>query len=398
MALGPDHFNLTIDIDRLFVFQGDDIDALTGGPASEPYLWVFIVKIDGEGLRQQGNFLVGEPVFRFPAGSHGNIGGSIQHGTRRIPDTIGRHVLSLQPIPISVAGQQLGRIPGVILAAAVLMEENLTPNSAVEEGRKSVANLIRTTVNSTIASMGLAGLAADAAAEVATDASNGITTSLAQAAQRTIERRLRPIQDLFTVAAPANTAVTILQKLDIGGFIGSAIDADKPMGVWNRLFTQGELAATTQSAPFAPAGNRIEFTGRMFNMPEWAFNLHGSAWAHRKFVRRALPDARRLQVSCSYKRLVMAGPPRIAGIGGTEGGNFWAMGRQEAAIAINEGRREFFVRAPDGSETKVHAVQGGFEHGRPWFFLQTSADQFEENNLGKLPNCPSGGDQLEIWF
>jgi hypothetical protein len=45
----------------------------------------------------------------------------------------------------------------------------------------------------------------------------------------------------------------------------------------------------------------------------------------------------------------------------------------------------------------VHAVQGGFENGRPWHFLQTSADQHTENNLKDLPNC-AGGLYREEWY
>ena len=64
---------------------------------------------------------------------------------------------------------------------------------------------------------------------------------------------------------------------------------------------------------------------------------------------------------------------------------------------INRGDKEFFTRASDGSEVKVHAVQGGFENGRPWYFLQTSADQNTENNLKDLPNC-AGGLYREEWY
>ena len=52
-----------------------------------------------------------------------------------------------------------------------------------------------------------------------------------------LQRRLKPIEDLFTVAAPANAAVTILQNLNIGGFIGTAIDRDKPMGSFFQSFS-----------------------------------------------------------------------------------------------------------------------------------------------------------------
>lgn len=391
MPLGPDNFNLTISLDSIFCFQGDDIDDVFD-EESEPYLWVFMIKLDAEGLRQQGNQLVGNPVFFFSPGSHGNIGGSILRGTRHLPDAVGKWNTSLRPIPISVAGQQLTQIPGTILCAAVLMEENLTPNSAVEAAHQSTINLIKNTLNSTIASLGLAGLAADAVAEVATAGG-----TLQGAATRVLQRRLKPIQDLFTVAAPANAAVTILQNLNIGGFIGTAIDSDKPMGSFFQSFGQSDLAATYESAPGLPRGQRIEINSKMWNMPEWAYTLHGRAWAHRKTVRRALPASQRLQVSCSSKRLVGQGEVRISGIGGADGNIGWGMGRQEAANAILDGSRSFFVVGQNGNTVDVAAVQGGFQNGRSWHFLQTPADADLTNNLVNLPNCGNVFSD-EFWF
>jgi hypothetical protein len=397
MALGPDNFNLTVSLDSIFCFQGDDIDDVFD-EESEPYLWVIMIKLDGEGLFQSGNFLVGNPRFFFSPGSHGNIGGSILRGTRRLPNEIGRWETSIKPIPISVAGQQLTSIPGTILCCAVLMEENLTPNSAVEAAHTSLIQLVQKTIESTLASLGLAGLAADAVAEVASEASKGITITLAVAANRVLQRRLKPIQDLFTLAAPANTALTILKNLKIDGFIGTAIDADKPMGVFFRSLSQAELADTFESAFGLPGGMRIDMGTRMFNMPEWAYNLHGQAWAHHKFIRTGVPASRRLQVSCSSKRPLGHGEKRISGIGGQDNGIFWGMGRAQAADLIRKGEKTFFVVGPDGRSVEVEAVKGGFVHGIEWFYLQTQSDQNKANNLINLPDCPAGAFTVELWF
>jgi hypothetical protein len=398
MAFGPENFNLAIALNSVFCFQGDDIDDIFDED-SEPYLWVIMIKIDGEGLHQDGNFLVGEAKFFFSPGSHGNIGGSIGSGqTRNIPAAVGRWQTSLKPVPISVAGQQLTTIPGVILCCAALMEENLTPNSAVEAGHQSLNNLVKTTVANTIASMGLVGLAADSAAEVALQASQGNTITLATAAQRTLNRRLTPIQDLFMVAAPGNLVVTILQNLNLGGFLGTAIDADKPMGVFFQTFSQGELASTFDQAPGFPNGNRVDINSKMWNMPEWAYTLHGGAYAHHMFVRKAPPANSRLQVTCTSKRYLMSGEKRISGIGGVENGSFWALGRGEAAELIRSGRKTFFVAGPGNRTVEVAAIRGGFADGRPWFYLQTPEDQIKGNNLLNLPDCPAGGTTVEFWY
>jgi len=268
----------------------------------------------------------------------------------------------------------------------------------VEAAHQSLIRLVQSTIDSTLASLGLAGLAADAVAEVATQAANGTPITLAAAASRVLQRRLKPIQDLFTLAAPANTAVTILKNLKLDGLIGSAIDADKPMGVFFRAFSQAELADTFESAFGLPHGMRIDIGARMFNMPDWAYNLSGQAWAHHKFVRRDLPQSNRLQVSCSSKRALGQGQMRISGIGGVDHNNFWGMGRAEAAGFIQRGEKSFFVVSADGHSVDVRAVQGGFQNGQPWFYLQTVADAEKGNNLVNLPDCPAGAFTVEIWF
>jgi hypothetical protein len=398
MAFGPNHFNTTIALNSVFCFQGDDIDGIFDGD-SDPYLWVIMVKIDGEGLHQNGNFLAGQAKFFFSPGSHGNIGGSISgNQTRKIPNPVGRWQTSMRPIPISIPGQQMTTIPGVILCCAVLMEENLTPDSAVEAAHQSLNNLVKTTVANTIASIGLAGFAADAAAEVALQASQGNTISLATAAQRTLNRRLKPIQDLFTVAAPANLVMTILQNLKLDGFLGTAIDADKPMGVFYQAFGQTEIADTFTSAPGIPHGSPIDINSKMWNMPKWAYTLHGKAYAHHKFVPKAPPAKSRLQVTCTSKRHLMSGEKRISSIGGVDDGKFWTFGRSEAADLIRNGQKTFFVAGPGNQTVDVAAVQGGFYFGRPWFYLQTPADQFGGNNLLNLPDCQAGWTEIEIWY
>jgi hypothetical protein len=390
MAFGPDHFNLTVKLGSLFCFQGQDTDALLGGPESEPYLWVFGFKLDGTTLRQDGNFLVGTPGMFFSPGSHRNVTqGIVSSQSVRIRPEVGEWKTDIRSIPISVAGQQLTEIPGMVGLAVVLLEENLTPGDAVEAGHQFVNNLVRTTMQNVLAGMGLAGIAADAVA--AANASGGVNASSVQAAaQQVVRQRLRPIQDLFTVAAGAGTAVAILEKLGLGGFIGSAIDADKPMGMFAKLWTQGELAATSDE-------RRLELHEHLWHMPEWAYSIHGDVWAHHRFVRLAPPAARRLEVTCSTKRLLIDGP-RITGVGGFSDGAAWVMGRQEAADRINRGEKELFTRAPGGEEVRVVATQGGFVNGRPWHFLQTQPNQFDEDNLKDLPDCTGDAIWREEWY
>ena len=400
MALGPENFNVTIALNSVFMFQGEDYDEFLQSD-SEPYLWVIMVKIDSEGLHQDGNFLVGEARFFFSPGSHGNIGGSMGGGTRKIPAAVGRWQTSLAPIPISVAGQQLTTIPGVILCCAVLMEEDLTPDSAIEAAHQSVNDLVKTTVADTIASLGLVGVAADAVAEMAQQASEGNTITLATAAQLTLDRRLKPIRDLFTVAAPGDVVMTTLKNLNLLGALGTGIKPDKPMGVFFRSFSQAELASTFTEGFGIPHGKRVYFQPEMFNIPKWAYVLHGEAYAHHKFVRKAPPANSRLQVTCTNKRY-SGGEKRISSVGGVDNGEFWALSRGEAADLIRTGKKTFYVAGPGDRIVDVFTVQGGFNsHGEPWFYLQTPADEVEGNNLLNLPDCPPDAwdsMNVEIWY
>jgi hypothetical protein len=152
----------------------------------------------------------------------------------------------------------------------------------------------------------------------------------------------------------------------------------------------GQLAATSDE-------RRDEMHEHLWNMPEWAYTIHGDAWAHHRYVRMGPPSGNRLEVKCSGKRMLMDGP-RISTIGGVSDGVAWQLGRQEAADLINRGQKAFFTRKPNGEEVPVHAVQGGFVHGRPWHYLQTSADMHAENNLKDLPNCTTAGLYREDWY
>jgi hypothetical protein len=100
-------------------------------------------------------------------------------------------------------------------------------------------------------------------------------------------------------------------------------------------------------------------------------------------------------VSCSTKRSTKNGEKRITGIGGVDNGAYWWMSRKEAAEAILEGRKSFFVLGPDGNSVEVVAVSSGSYQGKSWpAFVQTVSDQDGRNNLISLPDCAEG-DTIE---
>ena len=390
MAFGPDDFNITVKLGEVFCFQGQDTDALLGGPESEPYLLMLGFKLDGTSLSQSGNFLTGQlGMFQSQGGQRNLTDGIVSAQRVRVRPEVGEWNTEIKPIPISVAGQEITRIPATVGIVVILMEENLTPGSAVLAAFQAVVDLLKGTVQSVLASMGLAGIAADAVAAVAA-AGGPAALSLDAAVQQVVKARLKPVSDLFTMAAGATAAIAFLQKVGVDGIIGTAIDSDKPMGVFPKMWSQAELAATSDE-------RKLEMHEHLWSMPEWAYSIHGDAWAHHRYVRLAPPTSHRLEVTCSTKRMLIDGP-RITGIGGVDNGAAWQMGRQEAADMVNRGEKEFFTRSPDGSEVRIVAVQGGFVHGRPWHYLQTVADQHQSNNLKDLPNCSGAGLYREEWY
>lgn len=347
-------------------------------------------QVDGTSLVQRGNFLTGQLGMFVSQGNHRNLTDGIVSRQRvRVRPEVGEWNTQIKSIPIAVAGQEITRIPATVGMVAILLEENLTPGSAVRAALDAIVQLVRNTVQGVLASMGLAGIAADAVAAVAAAGGPGILT-LDAAVQQVVKARLKPVEDLFTMAAGATGALAFLQRVGIDGLIGTAIDSDKPMGVITKMWTQSELAATSDE-------RKIEMHEHLWSMPEWAYTIHGDVWAHHRYVRVGPPSSHRLEVTCSAKRMLIDGP-RIMAIGGVDNGQVWQLGRQEAADLINRGEREFFTRSPTGSVAEVRAVQGGFVNGRPWHFLQTPPDQFHANNLKDLPNCGNNGLYREEWY
>ena len=168
MAFGPGNFNLTVKLGSVFCFQGQDTTALIGGPESEPYLWMLGFKLDGTSLTQNGNFLTGQlGTFVGQGGQRNLTNGVVSGQTVRVRPEVGQWTTEVRPIPITLAGQQITRIPATVGLVGILMEENLTPGSAVNAALQSVVTLLKSTVQSVLAGMGLAGIAADALAAVA---------------------------------------------------------------------------------------------------------------------------------------------------------------------------------------------------------------------------------------
>lgn len=385
MSLGPENFNLTIQLDSLFCFIGGDS---TG--ESEPYMWTYMVKIDAEGFSQNGNFLGGEAIYFIGPGNPGNLGSSILSDfSIPIPENVGKWDTNLRPIPISVAGQQITEIPGIIICGVALLEENWTPNDKILGAHDEITRLVKTTVAETIASLGLAGIAADAAVLFGQNEAAGTPISIEAAVATIAQLRLKPITDLFSIAAAGDAVVTILQSLKGTEFF-SALNPDAFNGTFSQVFIQPDLAQTSEE-------NAIDINQKLWHIPDYAYDLHGYAVAHHRFD-APTASGNNLQVTASGKRTTLGGK-RITSISGDENGVVWVYGRETAAGYILRGEKSFFVLGPGTRKVDVLVGVGGYANGQPWHYLHTQADDVKSNNLLELPDIPT--DVIlgrEVWY
>jgi hypothetical protein len=397
MDFDENYFNVSVRLHSLFCFQGEDAGNFFSQTESEPYLWVMMFKLDGDTLRQEGDRLVGKPAYFLPQGSHGNLGvsGVVSRQTTNIPANLGTFSTSLRTLQLTFPNMPAVSVPGIIGCCVILLEENATPDGAAEVGHRKVIELLTTTLEDIITSIRIGGLGVDVLSQLKeqmkanlkrepTDAEVALAVlthdGVDEAAASVLQQRLKPVERLFRSAAPGATAMEILKASNVFG----ALNPDSFYGQSLLIFTQPQLHKT-----FADGyeHERVRILEQYWNSPWWAWNIHGTAYAHRKLVRADLPSAKRLEVTCTGKRDTARGK-RITEVGGIYDGSQWYMSRPEAAQAILDGKRTFFTRSRHGGETEVEAVKGGFNNGHAWYFLETQANRDPLDNLLNLPDCP----------
>jgi hypothetical protein len=146
---------LPVSVKLSSIYCRDEADGI--GDA-EPYLWTIFFKIDGETIRQAPGLplLVGDAVFHFGPGSHGNLGTrSVDAGeTVQIPAAIGEWHTGLQPIILTQDSTTIP-VPGIVGAVAVLMEEDNVSDSGAEKGHQALNNFVRDEINEFIHTINL---------------------------------------------------------------------------------------------------------------------------------------------------------------------------------------------------------------------------------------------------
>lgn len=74
---------------------------------------------------------------------------------------------------------------------------------------------------------------------------------------------------------------------------------------------------------------------------------------------------------------------RIDGIGGVSGGQRWYLPEDDAIAGMDAGKWQFYVSVNNREVEVIIAERNGRR------YLKTEADGYSENNLSKLPTCPT---------
>ena len=115
-----------------------------------PYLWTIFFRIDGDCVIIGNDFkLIGKGVFHHGGGSHGNLNiSSIQKGqTISIPTDVGEWTTHLKPFLIPYFEQ---KVPSIIGAISVLMEQNNVSGRGAEAGHKALNKQVEKAVNQSL--------------------------------------------------------------------------------------------------------------------------------------------------------------------------------------------------------------------------------------------------------
>ena len=372
--------NVTISLATLFCYHGADEDG-----SSEPYLWTIMFALDGGSIVQAGTKLTGAPRYFFSPGSHGNLGSTADvDQTLIIPPPVGTWTTNLQPISLVLPSGQTILLPGQIGVIALLMEENDTPNDAVEAGHQALNKLVQTQLQQFIDGLDTGAIGALISEITGPSPSMAALTA---AAIQVFNQLFTPVKNNIMQFAPSAIEAAIANSLNLIGGLGTIISADERDGQIFYQFTQDQL---TQSN----VGSKIVFSdflsGDTSPFPAWGYNLHGEAYQRIEVwytpVASTIPPGRWQISSVDKARVSGHGYTWITHVGGQlTDGSFWRVARGDAIDLINKGINTFFVLGPDQSQAEVKVVPDDPKIQHP--YLKTVADKSVEDNLTQLPPC-----------
>lgn len=378
---------LTVELKRLKCIEAQE-------SRDEPFLWVAGIAIGGDQVSEVSRvvgggeevlLLQGQPAFWFSRGSHGNTGRrQYRNGdVGNIPASTGFQVHRLAPIPSKAFPKPL---PGIFILLVVLMEEDSVTDDAIEAGHQAFNQLLETEISALVSKIELKDLFAKGILRAGTEnvgPEEGVKREL-EARFETLKQRLLgpPVVDCdedrpqSLVERTIETAIVDYQNFFEN--LGAAIDPDDFIAAVTLAFTTDELLDADKVVDIV-----AQLEASHCHSP-CKYELAGQLRLSGRIVPVGdLPATVRLRIDAvrtAYSRRLNAS--FITHVGGTEGGVRWILHRYNAAMMVKNGERQFYVLAPDGSETEVQAAQHEVTKS---VYLRSAPNWTKDDNLLQLP-------------
>jgi len=123
---------------------------------AEPYLWLVFFKIDGDGVVLSGANLRGHASVFTRSGDHEDLSGGVEDGDDvPIAPSLGSFQTILKPIPGVGENPPAPEVGGLVGCAVVLLEQDSTPDAAVEQGHLALNRAVREELDKVIPTLGV---------------------------------------------------------------------------------------------------------------------------------------------------------------------------------------------------------------------------------------------------
>lgn len=144
-----DSIHVSYNLSTLHCFDEGD-----GSGNAEPFMWTVYFKVDGSTVKLNDNFMLeGKATVVTTPGNHGDLPDDVDAGdVVSIPSSLGKFSTTMAPIPTPLAGVTVGGMCGAI---AIVMEEDSTPDDAIEEGHKALNKTLQEELDALIPTLGL---------------------------------------------------------------------------------------------------------------------------------------------------------------------------------------------------------------------------------------------------
>lgn len=311
--------------------EGDSIGS------AEPYLWTVFFKIDGDTTHVDDTLtLQGTATVVTTPGNHGDLGpGGVNAGDDiMIPLELGQFSTVLTPIPIDSGGA----VPGVVGCAVILMEQDDTPDHAVDKGHEALNQALQSALDGLIPTLN------------------------------------------FQHPSPTKQEIDALSA-KVGQQVSDTISND--VSIWEWLKGFGNEDDQIGSAVFYKSHDDI-CSALYAGIPLSADWENEGSWQLTGSINAVIDD---VEISCIHKPSGNFEAHHIDRLGGTFNGQTWRLTNIDVIRYIQAGEK-FHVVGADGSRSQVEVGKHWVSTANPTgLFLTTSPDGSKSDNLLSLPTC-----------